>query len=182
MAYKRHDKDNNEVSPQPGKTTVNQFSGNEGWSTVTYENFNADYVARKDVLFENKRGEGLFSTVMIIDENAYNELEVGMTLRVKDTLPDGAHPLAGFEPNTTITALNNTGSGFFTITFSPRLCDSLDPSQYGNVPSDFIFAGAKIIASKVRTPGTFQARNADNSPRTPAAYQRHDKDNNPVTG
>ena len=182
MAYKRHDKDNNEVSPQPGKTTVNYLSGNEGWSTVTYENFNADYVARKDVLFENKRGEGLFSTVMIIDENAYNELEVGMTLRVKDTLPDGAHPLAGFEPNTTITALNNTGSGFFTITFSPRLCDSLDPSQYGNVPSDFIFAGAKIIASKVRTPGTFQARNADNSPRTPAAYQRHDKDNNPVTG
>ena len=46
MAYKRHDKDNNEVSPQPGKTTVNQFSGNEGWSTVTYENFNADYQAR----------------------------------------------------------------------------------------------------------------------------------------
>ena len=28
MAYKRHDKDNNEVSPQPGSTTVNQFSGN----------------------------------------------------------------------------------------------------------------------------------------------------------
>ena len=46
MAYKRHDKDNNEVSPQPGKTTVNQFAGNEGWSTVTYENFNADYQAR----------------------------------------------------------------------------------------------------------------------------------------
>ena len=46
MAYKRHDKDNNEVSPQPGKTTVNYLSGNEGWSTVTYENFNADYQAR----------------------------------------------------------------------------------------------------------------------------------------
>ena len=46
MAYIRHDKDNNPVSPQPGKTTVNQFSGNEGWSTVTYENFNADYQAR----------------------------------------------------------------------------------------------------------------------------------------
>ena len=28
------------------RTTVNQFSGNEGWSTVTYENFNADYQAR----------------------------------------------------------------------------------------------------------------------------------------
>ncbi len=26
MAYIRHDKDNNPVSPQPGKTTVNQFS------------------------------------------------------------------------------------------------------------------------------------------------------------
>ena len=63
MAYIRHDKDNNPVSPQPGKTTVNQFSGNEGWSTVTYENFNADYVARKDVLFENQTGQGLFSTV-----------------------------------------------------------------------------------------------------------------------
>ena len=46
MAYIRHDKDNNPVSPQPGKTTVNYLSGNEGWSTVTYENFNADYQAR----------------------------------------------------------------------------------------------------------------------------------------
>ena len=180
MAYIRHDENNNPVNPQPGKTTVNQFSGNEGWSTVTYENFNADYVARKDVLFENKRDEGLFSTVIIIDENAYNELEVGMTLRVKDTLADGAHPLAGFEPNTTITALNSTGS-FFTITFSPRLGDSLDPSQYGNVPYPIIFAGAKIIASKSRTPGTFQARNTNNTARTPAAYQRHDKDNNPIS-
>ena len=46
MAYIRHDENNNPVNPQPGKTTVNQFSGNEGWSTVTYENFNADYQAR----------------------------------------------------------------------------------------------------------------------------------------
>ena len=46
IAYKRPDKDNNEVSPQPGKSTVNYLSGNEGWSTVTYENFNADYQAR----------------------------------------------------------------------------------------------------------------------------------------
>ena len=46
MAYIRHDENNNAESPQPGKTTVNQFSGNEGWSTVTYENFNADYQAR----------------------------------------------------------------------------------------------------------------------------------------
>ena len=46
MAYIRHDENCDPVSPQPGKTTVNQFSGNEGWSTVTYENFNADYQAR----------------------------------------------------------------------------------------------------------------------------------------
>ena len=44
--YKRHDKDNNEVSPQPDSTTVNYLSGNEGWSTVTYKNFNADFQAR----------------------------------------------------------------------------------------------------------------------------------------
>ena len=46
MAYQRNDETCDPVSPQPGKTTVNQFSGNEGWSTVTYENFNADYQAR----------------------------------------------------------------------------------------------------------------------------------------
>ena len=46
MAYIRHDKDNNQVNPQPGSTTVNELSGNDGWATVTYKNFNADYVAR----------------------------------------------------------------------------------------------------------------------------------------
>ena len=46
MAYIRHDENCDPVGSQPGKTTVNQFSGNEGWSTVTYENFNADYQAR----------------------------------------------------------------------------------------------------------------------------------------
>ena len=46
MAYKRHDKDKNEVSPQTRSTTVNYLSGNEGWSTVTYKNFNADFQAR----------------------------------------------------------------------------------------------------------------------------------------
>ena len=45
MAYVRHDKDNNQVSPQPGKTSVTQFGGTEGWSSITYENFNADYIA-----------------------------------------------------------------------------------------------------------------------------------------
>jgi hypothetical protein len=48
MAYIRHDENNTPVAQQPGKTIVNQFSGNEGWTTVTYENFNADYQARND--------------------------------------------------------------------------------------------------------------------------------------
>ena len=46
MAYQRRDKDNAVANPQPGSTTVNHFSGNEGWATVTYKNWNADYQAR----------------------------------------------------------------------------------------------------------------------------------------
>lgn len=46
MSYVRHDENNNPVSPQPTSTTVNQFSGTEGWSTVTYQDWNADYQAR----------------------------------------------------------------------------------------------------------------------------------------
>lgn len=46
MAYIRHDINNNVVSPQPTSVTVNQFSGTEGWSTVTYQDWNGDYVAR----------------------------------------------------------------------------------------------------------------------------------------
>ena len=34
-------------NPQPGSTTVNHFSGNEGWATKTFKNWNADYQARK---------------------------------------------------------------------------------------------------------------------------------------
>ena len=44
MAYIRHDENCNPVPSQPGKTIRTQFSGTEGWSTVTYEDFNADYV------------------------------------------------------------------------------------------------------------------------------------------
>jgi len=44
--YVRHDTSNTPDSPQPSSTTVNQFSGTEGWSTVTYKDFNADYVPR----------------------------------------------------------------------------------------------------------------------------------------
>ena len=46
MAYQRNDKDCNAVSPQPGSSTVNHFSGNEGWATKQYKDHNADYVAR----------------------------------------------------------------------------------------------------------------------------------------
>ena len=44
MAYIRHDKDNNPVSPQPGSTEVTEDYA--GWSAVTYDNWNVDYVAR----------------------------------------------------------------------------------------------------------------------------------------
>ncbi len=47
MAYQRRDKDNAVANPQPGSTTVNHFSGNEGWATKTFKNWNADYQARK---------------------------------------------------------------------------------------------------------------------------------------
>ena len=42
MAYQRNDENCNPVSPQPGSTTVNHFSGNEGWATKTYKDWNAD--------------------------------------------------------------------------------------------------------------------------------------------
>ena len=45
MSYVRYDYTNTIVSPQPASTTVNQFSGTEGWSTVTYKDWNGDYVA-----------------------------------------------------------------------------------------------------------------------------------------
>ena len=46
MAYQKNDKDCNAVSPQPGSSTVNHFSGNEGWATRTFKNWNADFQAR----------------------------------------------------------------------------------------------------------------------------------------
>ena len=45
MAYTRHDINNTVADPQPASTTVNRFSGNEGWATVTYKDFNGDYEA-----------------------------------------------------------------------------------------------------------------------------------------
>ena len=47
MAYQRNDIDCDPVGSQPGSTTVNHFSGNEGWATNTFQNWNADYQARK---------------------------------------------------------------------------------------------------------------------------------------
>ena len=45
MPYIRHNESNNVESPQPGFSTVTQFGNTEGWSTITYENFNVDYIA-----------------------------------------------------------------------------------------------------------------------------------------
>ena len=46
MSYIRHDKDNNPSVPQPLSTSVTIYSGTEGWTDITYEDWNADYVAR----------------------------------------------------------------------------------------------------------------------------------------
>jgi hypothetical protein len=42
--YIRNDENNQPVSTQPGFTTVTQFGGSEGWTTLTYEDFNVDYI------------------------------------------------------------------------------------------------------------------------------------------
>ena len=46
MAYVRHTINNAVDLNQPTSVTVNQFSGTEGWSTVTYQDWNGDYIAR----------------------------------------------------------------------------------------------------------------------------------------
>ena len=46
MTYIRHDINNNPVSPQPGVSTVSDLGGISGWSTVTYQNYNSDFIAR----------------------------------------------------------------------------------------------------------------------------------------
>jgi hypothetical protein len=46
MSYIRHDINNNPVSPQPGSNTVTVLDNCEGWTPITYEVWNADYVAR----------------------------------------------------------------------------------------------------------------------------------------
>ena len=58
MAYQRHTYSNSAANPQPGSSTVNKFSGNEGWTTVTYKNWNGDYVAKD--YSNNTRTPGTF--------------------------------------------------------------------------------------------------------------------------
>ena len=45
MSYIRHDESNTQDSSQPGVTTVSYLGGQTGWSTVTYQDFNSDYIA-----------------------------------------------------------------------------------------------------------------------------------------
>lgn len=45
MPYIRHDENCGVSTVQPGFTTVVAFGSTEGWSTVTYEDWNADYIA-----------------------------------------------------------------------------------------------------------------------------------------
>ena len=60
----RHDENNNQISPQPGFTTVTHFGGSEGWSVIQYEEWNADYI-RYD---ENNQPIGI-GTYQRHDEN-----------------------------------------------------------------------------------------------------------------
>jgi len=46
MDYLQRNHDNSLADPALGFTTVNHFSGNEGWATRQYKDHNADYVAR----------------------------------------------------------------------------------------------------------------------------------------
>ena len=62
--YIKHDENNNPVSPQPGLTTVTVFDDCEGWSPITYEDWNTNYI-RHD---ENNQ-VGISSTYIRHDEN-----------------------------------------------------------------------------------------------------------------
>ena len=66
MAYQRNDINCDPAGSQPGSTTVNHFSGNEGWATKTFKNWNADYQARKSD--NSTRTPGTFQA-RLIDNN-----------------------------------------------------------------------------------------------------------------
>jgi hypothetical protein len=46
MSYIRHDINNDSTDPQPSSTEVTIFDGTEGWTDITYKDWNVDYVAR----------------------------------------------------------------------------------------------------------------------------------------
>lgn len=46
MSYIRHDKDCNPVATQPASNTITIFDGCEGWSEITYEDWDGDYISR----------------------------------------------------------------------------------------------------------------------------------------
>jgi hypothetical protein len=46
MSYIRHDAINTPVDPQPSYTEITIFSGTEGWTDITYKDWNTDYVAK----------------------------------------------------------------------------------------------------------------------------------------
>ncbi len=45
MAYVRYDTTNTIVSPQPTSVDVTIFDGTEGWTDITYKDWNGDFVA-----------------------------------------------------------------------------------------------------------------------------------------
>jgi len=45
MAYVRYDSTNTIVSPQPTSVDVTIFDGTEGWTDITYKDWNGDFVA-----------------------------------------------------------------------------------------------------------------------------------------
>lgn len=44
--YERRDINNAAVVPQPASNTITLFGGNEGWSTITHEDWNGNYSKR----------------------------------------------------------------------------------------------------------------------------------------
>jgi hypothetical protein len=88
----------------------------------------------------------------------------------------------GVIEGTQVTAINKDPANYpnyWTVSINPALDN--DKSFNGLVNNYILEIGDPITFYKNRTPGTFQARNTDNTARTPAAYQRHDKDNNPIS-
>ena len=175
--YKRHDKNNNEVS-MAGKSVIRAaFGANEGWTDRVYLNWNGAYQAQKVVqaipAYDETRFKNVLSFTTSATSGLIDEVEVGMYCRGR-----------GITEGTQITAINKDPANYpnyWTVTMSNTL--DLDGSMTAQGIDPIIRGGIDPVTFyKNRTPGTYQARNADNSPRTPAAYQRHDKDNNPVTG